>query len=67
MELREAAIYTHLARYYTMLQDPEMRAFRAYCKANPNAIDHRKVKAEKAKAQVETAKKVKSPSAKAAT
>jgi hypothetical protein len=67
MELREAAIYTHLARYYTMLQDPEMRAFRAYCKANPNAIDHRKVKAEKARAQVETAKKVKSPSAKAAT
>jgi hypothetical protein len=44
MALRETAIYTHLARYYTMLQTPQMRAFRAFCKANPNAVDHRKRK-----------------------
>lgn len=49
MELREAAIYTHLARYYTMLQEPKMRAFRKFCKDNPNALDHRKLKAEQAK------------------
>lgn len=49
MELRETAIYTHLARYYTMLQDPQMRAFRKFCKDNPNAMDHRKVKADRTK------------------
>lgn len=49
MELREAAIYTHMARYYTMLQDPAMRAFRRFLKDNPNAMDHRKLKAEKAR------------------
>lgn len=51
MELRETAIYTHMARYYTMLQEPQMRAFRAFCKDHPNAVDHRKLKLEKAKAQ----------------
>lgn len=35
--LREAAIFDHLARYYTLLQDPQMRAFRRFCKAHPNA------------------------------
>jgi hypothetical protein len=57
MELRETAIYTHLARYYTMLQEPPMRAFRKFCKDNPNAVDHRKLKAEKAKAPA----KIKAP------
>lgn len=49
MELRTTAIYKHLARYFTMLQDPDKRAFRAFCKAHPNAIDHRKLVNEKAK------------------
>ncbi|WP_022703372.1 glycosyltransferase family 2 protein [Pseudorhodobacter ferrugineus] len=52
MELREAAIFTHLARYYTMLQEPDMRAFRTFCKEHPNAVDYRKVALEKAKAEV---------------
>lgn len=42
MKLRETAIFTHLARYYTMLQEPQIRAFRAFCKANPNAVDYTK-------------------------
>lgn len=51
MELRTTAIYTHLARYHTMLQEPDMRAFRAFCKTHPNAIDQRRLAAEKAKAE----------------
>lgn len=37
MDLRERAIYTHMARYYTALQAPEMRALRNYCKDTSNA------------------------------
>jgi hypothetical protein len=43
MKLRETAIFTHLARYYTMLQEPQMRAFRAFCLAHPNAVDYTKI------------------------
>ncbi|WP_168199135.1 glycosyltransferase family 2 protein [Pseudorhodobacter turbinis] len=39
MELRQTAIYTHLSRYYTMLQKPAMRDFRDRCKAHPNAVN----------------------------
>lgn len=55
MELREKAIYTHMARYYTILQEPEGREFRKFCKDNPNGLDHRKLKAEK-KLKAEQAK-----------
>ncbi|WP_050528669.1 glycosyltransferase family 2 protein [Pseudorhodobacter aquimaris] len=36
-ELRETAIYTHLARYYMLLQTPIMRAFRDRCKSHTKA------------------------------
>lgn len=54
MELREAAIFTHMARYYTMLQDGKHRAFRKFCLAHPNAVDHRKLKAAEAKKDKKT-------------
>lgn len=66
MELRETAIYTHMARYYTMLQEPGMRAFRTFCKDRPNALDHRKAKLEKAKAEKSAAKPKVAPKPKAA-
>ena len=37
MALREAAIFDDLARYYTLLHQPKMRAFRRFCKDNPNS------------------------------
>ncbi len=58
MDLRGRAIFRHMARYYTMLEEAPMRDFRTFCKDNPNAVDHRKVKAERAK--------VKKPATKAA-
>lgn len=71
MELRETAIYTHMARYYSMLQEPSMRAFRKFCKANPNAIDRRKTKVEApvkmAQIAKAAAKPKKSPKAKPKT
>jgi hypothetical protein len=42
MELRAQAIFTHLARYYTALQKPQMRALRQLCKSTPNAKDPHK-------------------------
>lgn len=56
MDLRERAIFAHMARYYTMLEDQPMREFRKYCKDHPNAVDHRKLKAERAKAEKPEAK-----------
>lgn len=48
-ELRQTAIFTHMARYYTMLQDKKSREFRAFLLAHPNAVDHRKLKEQRAK------------------
>jgi|GEM_PF-939604 len=50
MNLRERAIFRHMARYYTLLEDASMRDLRKFCKDNPNAVDLRKLKPEKAKA-----------------
>ncbi|WP_323007616.1 glycosyltransferase family 2 protein [Pseudorhodobacter sp.] len=44
MDLREAAMFLHMARYYTLLQAPQMRAFRQFCKTHPNAADQHKPK-----------------------
>ncbi len=46
MDLREAAICDHLARYYTLLQNPKMRAFRKACKGSPSPLEHRKLLAD---------------------
>jgi hypothetical protein len=37
MDLREAAIFTHMARYYTLLQDAPMRQLRSFCKSHQAA------------------------------
>jgi len=63
-ELRQKAVFTHLARYYTLLQDKQNLEFRAFLFANPNAIDHRKLKDQRAK---ETAAKTALKAAKVAT
>lgn len=51
MELRQVAIYKHLAAYYTMLQEKRFRAFRQFCLARPNAVDHYQIKQEKLAAE----------------
>ena len=72
-ELRQVAIFTHLARYYTMLQDKKSREFRDFLLAHPNAVDHRDLKeaqeselAENAEKPVETAPLPEKPRASAA-
>jgi hypothetical protein len=45
MDLRDRAIFTHMARYYTLLQNPEVRALRLFCKATPNAAKTESIKA----------------------
>jgi hypothetical protein len=47
MQLRQASIFTHLSRYYAMLQERKFRDFREFLFAHPNAVDHRKLKQEK--------------------
>jgi hypothetical protein len=42
MDLRERAIFNQLARYYTMLQTPEARSLRQFCKDTPIAAHRRK-------------------------
>jgi hypothetical protein len=37
MDLREAAIFAHMARYYTLLQDAPMRQLRSFCKSHQAA------------------------------
>ncbi|MGO4907090.1 glycosyltransferase family 2 protein [Pseudorhodobacter sp. W20_MBD10_FR17] len=37
MDLREAAIFAHMARYYTLLQDAPMRQLRSFCKTHAAA------------------------------
>jgi len=46
MEFRQVAIFTHLARYYTMLQEKRFRAFRQFCLDRPIAVDHYQMKLE---------------------
>lgn len=56
MNLRERAIFRHMAGYYTLLEDAPMREFRKFCKDNPNAVDYRKQKPEKAKTEKSVAR-----------
>ena len=51
-ELRQKAVFTHLARYYTMLLEKQGREFRAFLLANPNAVNHRQLKEARAKEAV---------------
>lgn len=59
MELRQASVFTHLARYYAMLQERRFRGFRSFCLAHQNATDHRGAEDE-----VASAKPVKAPAKK---
>lgn len=51
MRLRQVSTFTHLARYYTMLQEKRFRAFRQFCLDRPNAVDHYRMKLDQAAAE----------------